>query len=92
MKLNIINQEKKVFEKDVVSATLPALAGELTVMDDHIPLITPLKKGRIMVKDSEDKKFYFDIERGILEVQPKETTVLVTGEVFLFCQADEMEK
>ena len=92
MKLNIINQEKKVFEKDVVSATLPALAGELTVRDDHLPLITPLKKGRIMVKDAEDKKFYFDIERGILEVQPKETTVLVTGEVFLFCQADEMEK
>jgi F-type H+-transporting ATPase subunit epsilon len=92
MRLNIISQEKIVFQKEVISTTLPGLAGELTVMDSHIPLITPLKKGRIMIRDLEEKEFFFDIERGILEVQPKETTVLVTGEVFLYCQADESGK
>jgi F-type H+-transporting ATPase subunit epsilon len=92
MKLNIISQEKIVFQKEVISVTLPGLAGELTVLGEHVPLVTPLKKGRITIRGVEDKEFIFDIERGVLEVQPKETNVLVTGEVFLFCQADETGK
>ncbi|MFA5387912.1 MAG: ATP synthase F1 subunit epsilon [Candidatus Paceibacterota bacterium] len=89
MKLSLISHEKTVFQGEAASVTLPGLAGELTVLDGHIPLITPLKKGKIEIHDKKSKDFIFDIERGILEVQPKETTVLVTGEVFLYCQAGE---
>ena len=92
MKLSLISHEKTVFQSDVISVTLPGLAGDLTVLDDHVPLITPLKKGKITIQDKNSKEFIFDIERGVLEVQPKETTVLVTGEVFLYCQAGEPEK
>ncbi|MFA5747360.1 MAG: ATP synthase F1 subunit epsilon [Candidatus Paceibacterota bacterium] len=92
MKLNIISQKEIVFQKEVISATLPGLAGELTVLEEHVPLITPLKKGKVTIRDMEDKEFIFNIERGVLEVQPKETTVLVTGEVFLYCQADGSDK
>ena len=91
MKLNIISQEKIVFQGDAIFITLPGLAGELTVMDGHVPLITPLKSGKITVKDTQDKEFVFNIERGVLEIQPKETTVLVTGEMFLYCQAGEQQ-
>ena len=92
MKLSLISHEKIVFQGDVYSVILPGLAGELTVLEGHVPLITPLKKGKIKIQDKELKEFIFDIERGVLEVQPKQTTVLVTGEVFLYCQAGEPEK
>lgn len=89
MKLSLISHEKTVFEGDVSSVVLPGLAGELAVLEGHVPLITPLKKGKITIQGKDSKEFIFDIERGILEVQPKETIVLVTGEVFLYCQAKE---
>lgn len=92
MKLSLISHEKIIFQEDVRFVTLPGLAGELTVFENHVPLITPLKKGKITIQDNESKEFIFDIERGVLEIQPKQTTVLVTGEVFLYCQAGEPEK
>ncbi|MFA5742934.1 MAG: ATP synthase F1 subunit epsilon [Candidatus Paceibacterota bacterium] len=92
MKLSLLSHEKIVFQGNIRSVTLPGLAGELTVLEDHVPLITPLKKGKITIQDEDSKEFIFDIEKGVLEVQPKETTVLVTGEVFLYCQAGELEK
>ena len=75
--LTIVELDKVIFKGEAESATLPGKDGELTVLENHIPLITPLKQGTIKVKNGKED-LSFGIKDGILEVKPKETIVLVT--------------
>lgn len=73
--LTIATVAEPLFYGEVTSVTCPGMMGELTVLKDHISLITPLTKGVIKIKGSENKSF--PIERGILEVSKKEVIILI---------------
>jgi F-type H+-transporting ATPase subunit epsilon len=64
------------FDGAAISATLPGLAGELTILPQHEPLVTTLKRGRITVRESLGDKT-FDIESGVLEVSGERSVVLL---------------
>ncbi len=64
------------FDGAAVSATLPGLAGELTILPHHEPLVTPLKAGRITVRETLGEKT-FDIESGVLECSGNRAVVLL---------------
>jgi len=54
IKLKIITPEKLILEEMVDQVTLPGTEGELTILPDHIPLITGLASGDIVaVTDGE---------------------------------------
>lgn len=65
------------FDGAAASVTLPSAAGELTVLANHEPLVTTLKKGTIVVKDAEGTQKRFDIENGVLECAHGRTVVLL---------------
>jgi len=48
LKLKIITPEKLVLEENVEQVSLPTTLGEITVLPDHIPLITGLASGDIV--------------------------------------------
>lgn len=73
--LTIATLERTVFDDDVVSVTLPGEAGELTVLPEHIPLITALKLGEITARRNGEN-FYMAISSGMTEVQPHRVLVL----------------
>lgn len=76
MLVNIISLDKIIFKGEAKSLNAPGIVGELTILPHHAPLITLLKKGSLKLrKDSEEK--LFKIEKGILEVNPKEVNILV---------------
>ena len=50
--IEIISPEKKLLTKKVSSVTLPGFEGEMTILSNHIPLITFLRPG--IVKVNED--------------------------------------
>ena len=74
--LVIATVDKVLFEGDVRFVTCPGREGELTVLRNHIPFITPLKKGTIRLKEDVEERT-FDIERGLLEVTRRGTTILL---------------
>lgn len=78
MNLNIIAPHKTIYQGKIFSITLPGTEGELTILPNHIPLITPLNKGKIKVRDKDKKELFFEIENGVLEVSPQEINVLVS--------------
>ncbi len=43
--------------------------GEITVLDNHEPLIGVLKKGVAKVVDTENKEHFFEVNSGFLEVK-----------------------
>ncbi len=78
MHLHIYSLEKPTFERDAVSVNVKTAIGELTIMDNHRPLIVPLAKGPIRITDLESKETLFEADGGLLEVKPgSEVTILL---------------
>ena len=65
------------FDGDVKSATLPARAGEMTVLPGHEPLITTLKAGTITIRPENGDLQSFEIEKGVMECANSKVTVLL---------------
>jgi F-type H+-transporting ATPase subunit epsilon len=76
MKLVIAKVDQNLFDGEVESVTLPGAAGEMTVLHNHEPLITTLKKGNITVRTGADEKV-FAVESGVLEVRHDGATVIL---------------
>jgi len=74
--LTITTVTKQLFSDDVTSVTLPGAEGELTVLKNHVPLITTLVKGTITVRGKGDNRT-FPVTGGLLEVSRAGAVVLV---------------
>ncbi len=77
LKVHIAKPNGVLFSGEAVSITAPGSAGELTVLEHHIPLVTTLKEGRITVRKKGEEEQVFEIHRGILEVTGESATVLL---------------
>ena len=74
--LKIISLKEMLFDGKAVLVNLPSSEGELTILKDHLPLITALKKGKIKVRDENNQEHFFEIQKGFLEVNPNKVTIL----------------
>ena len=61
--VEIIRPDKSIMSKKVDEAILPCFEGEVTILKDHIPLITFLRPGILEVGKNE--KYY--VEEGTVE-------------------------
>ena len=73
--LEIISPENIIFKSDVIEVTIPAFEGLMSILKDHIPLVTFLRPGFIQVKTKDSsKKFY--IEEGTVEFTNNQLLIL----------------
>ena len=63
--LEIISPEKILLSEKVKSVTIPSFEGEMTILSDHIPLITFLRPGFVTVSGSKEIKYF--LEEGTVE-------------------------
>jgi len=68
LNLKIITPEKLVLEEEVDQVTLPTITGEITVLADHIPIVTALTSGDIVAKNSGED-IPFAVVGGFIEVK-----------------------
>ena len=71
--IEIVSPEKKIFAEKVKSITIPSFEGEMTILYDHISIITFLRPGIINI--NENKKKYF-VEEGTVEFSKNNLTIL----------------
>ena len=64
-KLEIISPEKILFSEEVNSVIIPSFEGEMTILADHIPLITFLRPGITCVEGSKQNNYF--VEEGTVE-------------------------
>ncbi len=78
MHIVIAKVDEVLFEGEAYSLTVPATAGEMTVLGHHEPLITTLKSGeaRIRLHASDEQKI-FPVSGGVLEVRSDGATVIL---------------
>lgn len=77
MKINfkIATPERVVFKDEVDSITLPTTMGEITILPNHIPLISVLKTGEITVKKGNEE-YSMAVAGGFVEVLSEKVVVL----------------
>jgi F-type H+-transporting ATPase subunit epsilon len=75
LKLEIVTPEKRVFDAEVDSVTVPTTTGEAGILPNHAPLISALKPGILSysVKGVSEK---FAVAGGFVEVNANKVAVL----------------
>jgi len=66
-KLEIISPEKIIFSDDVKMATLPSYEGDMSILKNHISIITLLRPGIIKVQKNDENFEEFFVQDGTLE-------------------------
>ena len=76
--LDIVTPEKKIFsDKGIESVTVPGIEGDMGILPNHIPIITFLKSGKILIETSGKQLSYF-ISDGVLEFSNNLLTILAS--------------
>lgn len=68
--------DEVLYDGDARSITVPSTGGELTILQEHMPLITTLKAGTVHVRTG-DAQQSFEITGGVLEVTGDSATIIL---------------
>ncbi|MDA1273705.1 MAG: ATP synthase F1 subunit epsilon [Verrucomicrobia bacterium] len=75
LKLEIVTPEAKTFSGDVEMVTLPGAEGEMGIFPMHVPLMTEIVAGEVLVrKDGKDRSFA--VGDGFVEITAERVAVL----------------
>lgn len=77
MKINlqIITPEKIAYEGEAEQVTLPTIDGEITILANHIPLISIMKHGELIIKN-ESEEILMAVCNGFVEVKKNCITIM----------------
>ena len=66
-KLEIVNPEKIIFSDNVIMVTIPSYEGDMTILKQHISIITFLRPGiiRVYLNNNDFKEFF--VQDGTVE-------------------------
>lgn len=73
--LKIVTPEKVLYQDSVEAVIVPTAEGEITVLSNHLPIISAINPGELKIK-KDGGYDYFSVTRGVLEVDGKTVTLL----------------
>lgn len=71
----ITTPERTVYEAEVDSVTIPTQMGEITVLPEHIPIISLLKSGELVVRTGKEEEV-MAVSGGFIEVGYNKIVIL----------------
>jgi F-type H+-transporting ATPase subunit epsilon len=75
LKLEIVTPDAKAYSEDVEMVTLPGVEGEMGVYPRHVPLLTQIVPGEIIVrKDGRD--YFLAVGEGFVEITGDRVAIL----------------
>ena len=78
MTLEILTPDKKVFEGEVKSVTVPGTLGSFEILNNHAPIISTLDDGMVIVR-TNNREEVFVVKGGVVEVVNNKVMVLAEG-------------
>lgn len=76
IKFELVTLERVVLKQDVLQVTAPTQAGEITILPEHIPLVSVLKPGVVEVKAINGETEIMSVSGGFIEVLRDKIVVL----------------
>ena len=74
--IEIITPDKTILKSEATEVTIPSFEGQMGILKDHIPLITFLRPGIILVQNQEEKKYF--VEEGTVEFSDNKLLILTS--------------
>lgn len=75
LKLEIVTPEAKTYSEDVDMVTLPGVEGEMGIYPMHVPLMTQIVSGEILVR-KDGKDYFLAVGEGFVEITGDHVAVL----------------
>jgi len=75
LQVELVTAEGRLVSKEADFVIAPGIEGELGVLPRHIPLLTPLRPGEVMVRNDGAEEYLF-VAGGFLEVLPDRVVIL----------------
>jgi len=79
--VEIITPDKSILKSEANEVTIPSYEGQMGILKDHIPLITFLRPGVILIRDQDEKKYY--VEEGTVEFSDNNLLILTSTAIDL---------
>ncbi|UUZ82585.1 F0F1 ATP synthase subunit epsilon [Paenibacillus sp. P26] len=74
--LEIVTPERKVYAETVNMIIAKGVEGELGILPNHIPLVTPLKISPVTVKKQGESDQFIAVNGGFMEVRKEKVVIL----------------
>ena len=68
LKLDIVTPDAIVYSQEVQMVTLPAIEGQIGVLPGHVPLLTQMVPGELIVRDGNGQESFLAVGGGLVEV------------------------
>ena len=68
LKLDIVTPDAIAYSQEVQMVTLPAIEGQIGVLPGHVPLLTQMVPGELIVRDVNGHESFLAVGGGLVEV------------------------
>ena len=75
LKLEIVTPEGNSYSDDVEMVTLPGVEGEMGILPQHVPLVTQITSGEIIVRKNERDEF-LAVGEGFVQVTGERVAIM----------------
>ncbi|KKQ40590.1 MAG: ATP synthase epsilon chain [Candidatus Magasanikbacteria bacterium GW2011_GWA2_37_8] len=76
IKFKIATPEKVVYENEIEQVSVPTMDGEITILPNHIPLVSVLKAGELRIKDKNGEQI-MAVSGGFLEMRGNNELIIL---------------
>lgn len=76
IKFELVTPERVVLKEEVLQATIPTQSGEITILPDHIPLVSILAPGVIELKKESGENEVMSVSGGFVEILKNKIVIL----------------
>lgn len=73
---HVVSAEEEIYSGQVQIVIATGALGELGILPDHTPLLSPLIPGPVILRNEDGEEEIVYVSGGMLEVQPNEVTIL----------------
>src|SRR5271166_4051298 len=75
LRLEIVTPDAKAFSEDVEMVTLPGSEGEMGIYPQHVPLLTQIVPGEIIVRKG-GRDFFLAVGEGFVEISGERVAIM----------------
>lgn len=76
LNLKIATPERVVYESQVAQVSVPTTTGEITILPNHVPLVSILQAGELRIKNKDGEQI-IAVSGGFLEIKPNSEVVIL---------------
>jgi F-type H+-transporting ATPase subunit epsilon len=76
MLLEIVTPERKIYAQEVNMVSAKGIEGELGILPNHIPMVTPLRIAAVTAKIQGQKDHVIAVHGGFMEIRKDKVVIL----------------